>query len=290
MFIALDMDGTLLHSEGYISPRNKDAIKKAQDAGHIVAIATGRAYKDAYLPLERAGLHCPIIGLNGAMITLESGAVMSEVPLHRQAFIPTLEWVRTQPDLYCELYTNTAVYVGLHNREHLEALAYKVREEHPDLQRIVQKQFQQARVTYVEDISQVWHDDSLIVYKILIFSLNLHLLKEASFQFAKLPDVAVTSSHPNNIEINHQQATKGEAIKKLASYYGMELSDTVVVGDSLNDLPMFAVAGYRVAMGNAAEAVKQQSDSITATNDEDGVALILEELVQKGNVPRQRLV
>ncbi|ANB60107.1 haloacid dehalogenase-like hydrolase family protein [Anoxybacillus amylolyticus] len=52
----------------------------------------------------------------------------------------------------------------------------------------------------------------------------------------------------------------------------------MVIGDSLNDLSMFAVAGYRVAMGNAAEEVKQQADVITVTNDEDGVAVALEQL------------
>jgi 5-amino-6-(5-phospho-D-ribitylamino)uracil phosphatase len=62
------------------------------------------------------------------------------------------------------------------------------------------------------------------------------------------------------------------------------MKDTVAMGDSHNDLSMFAVAGYRVAMGNAAPKVKENSDFITATNDEDGVALVLENLLKKATL------
>lgn len=274
VFIALDMDGTLLNSDGQISERNKEAIVAAQNAGHIVAIATGRAYKDARKPLAKAGLDCPIIGLNGAVIVQPNGAITRDVPLNKDALLPTLEWVRLQPDIYCEIYTNDEVYVGLHNREHLVAMAASAEQ---DVKRIVEKQFQQARVTYVPDISEIWNGE-WIFYKILLFSLNLSSLAKAAQQFRLLPDITVTSSHPNNIEVNHRQATKGEAVKQLAATYGIDLKETVVIGDSLNDLPMFAVAGYRVAMGNAVEEVKQQADVITVTNDEDGVAHALEKL------------
>ncbi|ANB59265.1 HAD family hydrolase [Anoxybacteroides amylolyticum] len=183
MFIALDMDGTLLTSDGQISERNKEAIVAAQKAGHIVAIATGRAYKDAHEPLAKANIVSPIIGLNGALITQADGTVVCDVPLHKKTLIPLLEWVRTQPDLYCEIYTNEAVYVGLHNREHLETLARQVSDRYPQLQRIVQKQFQQARVTYIQDISEVWNNGSLLFYKVLIFSLHLPSLYKFSLKF-----------------------------------------------------------------------------------------------------------
>jgi 5-amino-6-(5-phospho-D-ribitylamino)uracil phosphatase len=279
MLIALDMDGTLLNSEGRISEGNKEAIVRAQKEGHIVAIATGRAYNDAYRQLERVGLVCPIIGLNGASITLIDGTAIGDVPLDKEKLIPVLEWVRKQQDLYCEIYTNDAVYVGLHNRKHLEELADSVADKYPDLREIVKKQFQQAIVTYVNDIREVWLEKDTVFYKVLIFSLNKESLEAASLKCKDISGVTVTSSHPNNIEINHEQATKGHALTKLAAYYNIDMKDTVAVGDSHNDLSMFAVAGYRVAMGNAAPKVKENSDFVTRTNDEDGVALFLEKLM-----------
>ncbi|MBB3870235.1 Cof-type HAD-IIB family hydrolase [Parageobacillus toebii NBRC 107807] len=281
MLIALDMDGTLLNSQGRVSERNKEAIAKAQKHGHIVAIVTGRAYKDARAPLRDAGLVCPIMSLNGAVMTLEDGTVLGDVPLDKEKLIPALEWVRAQPDLYFEIYTGDAVYVGLHNRAHLEAMAEQASDIAPELKRIVEKQFQQARVTYVDDIRAIWEDRQTVFYKVLIFSLDQERLQEAAAQFDGISGITVTSSHPNNIEINHEQATKGEALVKLAAHYGIDLKDTVVFGDSHNDLSMFAVAGCRVAMENAAPELKEVSDIVTASHEEDGVAIVLEELIDK---------
>lgn len=283
MLIALDMDGTLLNSNGQVSKRNKAAIAKAQKHGHIVAIVTGRAYKDARAPLQEAGIVCPIMSLNGAVMTLENGTVLGDVPLDKEKLIPALEWVRAQPDLYCEIYTGDAVYVGLHNRAHLEALAEKASDIAPELKRIVEKQFQQARVTYVDDIRLVWEKRGIAFYKVLVFSLHQERLREAEEQFADISGITVTSSHPNNIEINHERATKGQALMKLAAHYGIDMKDTVVFGDSHNDLSMFAVAGYRVAMENAAPELKEVSDMVTASHEEDGVAVALEELIAKRN-------
>ncbi|TLS34103.1 Cof-type HAD-IIB family hydrolase [Geobacillus thermoleovorans] len=281
MLIALDMDGTLLNGEGKISERNRAAITAAKAQGHIVAVVTGRARKDALAPLREADLVCPIASLNGAIVTLEDGTVISEAPLERAAVRPTLEWVREQSDLYCETYTGDAVYVGLHNRSQWEALASEMADVAPDVKWLVNKQFQQARVTYVDDIRTVWDDPQLTLYKLLIFALDRGRLLDAASRFAALPGVTVTSSHPHNIEMNNERATKGEALKQLAAHYGIDLRDTVAFGDSHNDLSMFEVAGCRVAMANAAPELKEMCDVITLSHEEDGVAAGLERVLRQ---------
>lgn len=281
MLIALDMDGTLLNGEGKISERNRAAIAAAKAQGHIVAVVTGRARKDALAPLREADLVCPIASLNGAIVTLEDGTVISEAPLERAAVRPTLEWVREQSDLYCETYTGDAVYVGLHNRSQWEALASEMADVAPDVKWLVNKQFQQARVTYVDDIRTVWDDPQLTLYKLLIFALDRGRLLDAASRFAALPGVTVTSSHPHNIEMNNERATKGEALKQLAAHYGIDLRDTVAFGDSHNDLSMFEVAGCRVAMANAAPELKEMCDVITLSHEEDGVAAGLERVLRQ---------
>ncbi|GGB62011.1 Cof-type HAD-IIB family hydrolase [Fictibacillus barbaricus] len=279
MIIAIDMDGTLLNSDGKISERNQRSILQCQENNHQVVIATGRAYKDADRQLRAVGLDCPIISLNGAAINLTDMTAIHDLPLDKDSLIPVLEWVRDQNDLYCEIYCNDNVYAGLHNREHLESLSH-ILDVHSELKEIVEKQFQQAVVTYIDDIRQIWLGDKDI-YKVLIFSLNMDALHGAQNKFSELSGYAITSSHPNNIEINHEKATKGQALIKLASYLQTDMKETIVIGDSLNDLPMFNVAGIRVAMENAAPLVKEKSDHITLSNDEDGVSVILEELLSK---------
>jgi 5-amino-6-(5-phospho-D-ribitylamino)uracil phosphatase len=279
MIIAIDMDGTLLHSDGKISERNQRSILQCQKNNHQVVIATGRAYKDADRQLKAVGLECPIISLNGAAINLTDLTSIHDLPLDKESLIPVLEWVRDQNDLYCEVYCEDNVYVGLHNREHLEGLT-SILTEDSELKEIVEKQFQQAVVTYIDDIRQVWSGDKEI-YKVLIFSLNENSLHEAQSKFSELSAYAITSSHPNNIEINHEKATKGHALIKLASYLNMDMKETLVIGDSFNDLPMFEVAGTSIAMKNAAPLVKEKSDHITLTNDEHGVSVVLEKILSK---------
>lgn len=281
MLIALDMDGTLLNREGKISKRNRAAITAAQAQGHIVAVVTGRARKDALAPLREAGIICPIASLNGAIVSLEDGTVISEAPLEREIVRPTLEWVREQSDLYCETYTGDAVYVGLHNRAQWEALASGMADAAPEVKWLVNKQFQQARVMYVDDIRTVWDDPQTVMYKLLIFALDRERLRDAASRFAALRSVTVTSSHPHNIEMNNERATKGEALKQLAAHYGIDVRDTVAFGDSHNDLSMFKVAGYRVAMDNAEPELKAICDMVTSSHEEDGVAAGLERLLAK---------
>jgi hypothetical protein len=81
--------------------------------------------------------------------------------------------------------------------------------------------------------------------------------------------------------VNNERATKGEALKQLASHYSIDLRDTVVFGDSHNDLSMFEVAGYRVAMDNAEPELKAICDMVTSSHEEDGVAAGLERLLAK---------
>lgn len=93
MLIALDMDGTLLNEEGQISPKNREAIIKAQNLGHIVIIATGRSFMDAERQLRLADLECPVVSLNGAVVTLSDHTLAASKPLNKEDIIPALRWM-----------------------------------------------------------------------------------------------------------------------------------------------------------------------------------------------------
>jgi Cof subfamily protein (haloacid dehalogenase superfamily) len=288
MLIALDMDGTLLNEDGAISPANRDAIRRAQSQGHTVVIATGRSYMDAERQLRLADLECPVVSLNGAAVTLSDRTLIASTPLKQEEIIPALRWMSEIPDLYYEVYTQDNVYVELDKRVRLEKLISLEEGEIPEdlrwiLKAIVGKQFQQAAVTYVETMEEVWSKEENIIFKVLVFSLNRELLKEASTRFAELSGLIITASHENNIEINHNDATKGIGLTKLAAHYGIAMKDVVVMGDSYNDLPMFEVAGFRVAMANAAPILRENCDYITVSNNEDGVAAALE-LILSGRI------
>ncbi|MEK3761718.1 Cof-type HAD-IIB family hydrolase [Paenibacillus sp. FSL R7-0337] len=286
MLIALDMDGTLLNAEGEISNENKEAILQAQRLGHIVIIATGRSYMDAERQLRLADLECPVVSLNGAVITLADRSVAASTPLNKENIIPALRWLNEIPELYYEVYTEDNVYVELDKRVQLEKLATHKDTEVPEelawlLQAMVDQQFQQAAVTYVEKMEDVWSKEENLIYKTLVFSLNRELLKEASVRFAAIPGLIITASHVNNIEINHEEANKGAGVSMLAAHYGIPAEQVAVMGDSYNDLPMFEMAGYKIAMGNAAPVLKQTADFITLSHTENGVAAGLRHLLDR---------
>ena len=92
---------------------------------------------------------------------------------------------------------------------------------------------------------------------------------------AAFPEILVTSSFRNNLELNAADADKGRALLALAQHLGIPAADTIAFGDSSNDLRMLRAAGTSVAMGNAAPEVRAVCGCVTDTNDHDGVAAFL---------------
>lgn len=86
----------------------------------------------------------------------------------------------------------------------------------------------------------------------------------------------VCSGMPNNIEINHSEVNKGNALKWLCKKLGIDMSQLIAFGDGGNDIDMIKAAGIGVAMSNACGELKNCADVITKSNDEDGVAWFLE--------------
>ncbi len=89
----------------------------------------------------------------------------------------------------------------------------------------------------------------------------------------------VVKSAPFFLEVLNKKAHKGAAVKKLAEHLGIDQSEVMAIGDNENDLTMVEYAGIGVAMANATENVRNMADVITASNEEDGVAKVINEYV-----------
>ena len=96
---------------------------------------------------------------------------------------------------------------------------------------------------------------------------------------SRFPGYAVSSSLGNNIEINAQNATKGSALCFLCEKIGVPIGQCMAFGDGTNDYSMLRAAGFGVAMGNASEEVQSCADAVTETNEEDGVARMIERVL-----------
>lgn len=279
--IAIDLDGTLLADDGTISARNAQAIRKAQEAGCVVSICSGRSLHDTKAILEEAKLECPLITGNGA-ITFSDGQqiqTLSMEPAILEELLPQLE----SENYYYELYTNDGVYLfergkGMLEREIKEKAGSDKSFSTDWATREMNIQFEQKGTRQITDYRD-FDLASLGIYKIFVFSFHRDKLDALEEQLSSREDLSLTTSGKTKLEIAHKDTSKGNALATFAEVVGVPMKNTVAIGDNLNDLSMFAVAGMGIAMGNAEEEVKEASTHITKRYNEDGVAYAIEEFV-----------
>lgn len=280
-----DMDGTILHNHTKIAPETAEVVRKAEEAGIRFAIATGRNHYNAKEILDEVGLTCPIVSSNGGRVLTETGDVLHEVDLTLEEArdIVTILHQEQYGDIFYEMYTSAGLVA---DRGDLIEASMKNLKANGDDRSLQMYEFFKNRyyvnedVKLVEDIQAFIDDEAGRVYKFIAFSSHLEnmtaLWKEIDERVA---GVYVTSSGTDNIEVMAHGADKGHGITKLAEHYGIDLNDVVVIGDNLNDVPMFEVAGKGIAMGNSHEELIAISDHVTERHDEYGVANALERIM-----------
>lgn len=261
--IACDLDGTLLNSERRISEATKKAVHRVIEAGKMFIIATGRMYIAAKPFAEQLELDVPIVTYNGALIRgSKSGKIFLEQPIKLETAQELLDYVKVSGD-HANIYVGDKLYVKEHNE-----YSFK----YGELQGIHY---------CIEALGENYYKPVGRPYKILVI-MEAEKLPATMAHFKELfkGKLDVTSSYPTFMELMEPGVNKWQAIKKLAAQYDIKQEEIMCLGDSGNDLEMVANAGLGVAMGNADAMVKQAAKVVTASNDEDGVALALEAILK----------
>ncbi len=119
------------------------------------------------------------------------------------------------------------------------------------------------------------------VGKIVGSSSNPEMLARCEGELQQLLGTAASAKRSQTyyLDVTHPTADKGHAVRALARHFGVPLEEVAVIGDMINDLPMFPVAALSIAMGNASDFVKSQADFVTSSNAEDGVARAIDTLI-----------
>lgn len=270
--IGLDLDGTLLNSDLMVSPANRAAIEKAKDQGIYVTICTGRMFASALDFARQLDLSHPLITMNGALIKNPvTEEVIAAYPMEEAAVrqaMAILSDHRMTPNFYDEYN----LFVG---------------ENHPIYDSLKNLMAQDSRYGF----KRIGPDFS---YEDLLDHHGGDLLKGIFFAEAKVREevrqklsplnLSIVSSSATNLEITHPKASKGQALRTLAKSLGVDLSETMVIGDSENDLSMLMTAGLAVAMDNAPDTIKSACHEITASCEDDGVAKAIEKFALKGSL------
>jgi len=235
-----------------------------------VTLVSGRPKLKMTPLLKELGLELPYIGSGGAYIVDPSkNLVILHCPLGQEETEAIVELARAAKAPIISQEPEHLYYEG--SLEELEQLIASSKID------ITGVEDSQVEILRVDDILQA----SAGPTKINICSKPGHLLEiEKELRLLNLP-IYLTYSAPISLEITRSGINKGEALKILAAYLAIPLERILAIGDSHNDISMFKIAGMAVAMGNAPREVKAATDLVAPSNDEDGVAWVLREMVLK---------
>lgn len=265
--IAMDMDGTLLNPKQVISPGNADALRLAMQAGIKLAICSGRSVGDiAMFALENGLDQCALLGMNGTYCWLNpDGSAFADHVFAADALDEMVRILEEEQVLTALFAQNKALVLN-------------------DPMRLSDKWWSAHRegIFAPEILMGKEYLDRIQVpgtNKLIVVSDKPEQLLRVRRRFEKIPEIEISTSGVNNLEIMPLGCNKGTAVSELAAKLGISREQVMTFGDYDNDLPMIEWAGMGVAMGNGCEKVKKAAQFITRTNAEDGVGWAIRTIV-----------
>lgn len=278
--ITVDFDGTLLAEDSTISEENITAILQAQKAGHIVAVSTGRSVDDVQEILRKAGLECPITAGNGGK-SYDGKKLIEELLLPEDAVQEMVQYLE-EKQIYYELFTQDGLLMDKSKMEFLneEIEQYYGRAEKSTNWTINLKETQlgQHGIVFISDFNSL-DLSHYNVYKIMVVCFDLEKLAHLHKELNRKAELSLTTSGNEKLEISHADANKGNSLKMMADYFKVPLKNTIAIGDSMNDYPMFEAAEVGIAMANAREQLKEISTYLTKSNTDNGVAYAIKKYI-----------
>ena len=174
---------------------------------------------------------------------------------------------------------NTMALLILHLVSHTDKIFYETKEE--EKLRETKLYHQMWEKTKVLPDYNTLRENGVPVSKMFLVSDHVDVLKEIKQELEKNKNLAVSSSFINNLEVTDVKAQKGPILKKYIESLGYTMEEVMVLGDSMNDLSMMDMDfGATIAMENAEEEIKKAAKYITKSNDEDGVAYVIDEMLK----------
>lgn len=256
--VVTDLDGTLLDDRKNVSKANLEAIKKIRDAGVLFTVATGRGERGARPLLELLKPDVPAILFNGCEIfEMGKGPIYSEYLPKTIADMVVDHFLKTEFGIIGFLHDKIFL-VGYKPAHEIylkrEKVAYEVVDDLRHLDAV-------NKVMVVGDVPRAMEMMGELEKK---EGINLNCVKTEDFYYEVLPD----------------GVSKGEGLKKLCEILGIERESVIAIGDNMNDLSMINFAGLGVAVENAEEPVKKAAKLVVPSNNDDGVAYLLNKLAE----------
>ncbi|HEY1727700.1 MAG TPA: Cof-type HAD-IIB family hydrolase [Candidatus Baltobacteraceae bacterium] len=259
--VALDLDGTLVSTKLQISQNVKTAITRARGAGVAFTMVTGRMFSAARPFAAAIGIEGPIVCYHGAATyVVASGERLAHTPMPIAAGLRVFErtageGVRALGYFEDKLYTEVN---DEYTRSYTALAKVEAHEVGPLAKFFAERPSTKINCVLDPKLAGAYAEE-----------LRIWLAGDAS----------VTRSQPEFVEVIDANVDKGRALTTVAKYYGVELAETMAIGDSWNDVPLITSAGFGVAMGTAPPELREKADAIVAGVEQDGVAEAIERFI-----------
>ena len=253
-----DIDGTLLNSQHQITPKTEEAIKNVLKQG-IPFIPVSARPPYAITPYtEQLGAQHGMICYSGALILDKNLTALYSVILAPQDLQKLNTLLADFTHLSISYYAGLDWFCNDVNNDWIK---------------------QESEITGLS--AKLLQGNLTDVHKILIMGSAEEIQRVEPVLKQALPHLSIHRSKDEYLEIMNPAATKAKAIQFMAQHLGINAKQVIAFGDNFNDLDMLQYAGLSIAMGNAPEAIKQAAKEVTATNNEDGIALVLNRVFGK---------
>nr|WP_263328428.1 Cof-type HAD-IIB family hydrolase [Neobacillus sp. Marseille-Q6967] len=269
--LAMNIDGTLLQSNGKIHKSTKEAIDYVQQKGIIVTLMTSRSFPSAKKVAKALKIKTPLITHQGAFI-----GEGQEKPVYVQ---------RINEDIVYDTVTFLEAFPCQIRLVHEQfSLANRFKLNNQLLARTVFTSGDPVFYSqqFVSSLSEYLHDQPMAPPKIEVYFENEHDLQDAKQALNKMfTEIEIIDLDSLRLDIVPADVSKLTGLTYLGSQYGIQLKEMVVIGDGVDDIPAIEAAGLGVAMWNSDVKVKRAADWITRSENEHGVAYMVKEHFRK---------
>ena len=284
--IAIDIDGTLINSYGEITNENKNAVKKANEAGINVILASGRNYATIQSFSNDLNLNKYAICGNGSSIyDIKNNKVIYEKTLSKEKVLDIIK-ICEENSIYYNIYTEKEILA--------KSLNYNVLYYYKE--NLDKEEKNKTHIKIVEDLYKYLEERNEKIIKITICDNNKSIFNSILKKLKTIDDIEVLEvSHMSRkiirqgteevpieyfyTEISAKNVDKWYAIQMLAEKLNIKKEEIVAIGDNVNDEKMIKEAGLGIAMGQSSPKITKISNYITNNNNEEGVANALKHII-----------
>lgn len=263
--IAIDMDGTLLKNDKTISVKTKEALKAANNLGVKIVLTSGRpiqGIKNYLDELELTGKDDYVIGLNGALVCkCDDYSIISSNETLKGKDLKYIYNKVKDLKTYFHAFTRNKDLVNIESK-------FSEDEE----KRI------NLKVRVVDFLSDIKDDDEILK---VVLEEEKDVLDRITTQIPEelFEEYNIIRTVDFMLEFMKKGCNKATGIEKLANHLGIKKEEIIAIGDASNDKEMIEYAGLGVAMGNAEDEIKVIANFVTKSNEEDGVAFVIEKFI-----------